>query len=246
MAWKVKEVADLVGISIRTLHYYDEIGLLSPLQQTDTGYRLYLQEDLEMLQQILFYRELDFSLKDIKQIIHSSSFDKQQALEQHRTKLIQKRNQLDALIQNVEKSMKHLKGEVEMTDTEKFDGFDFSDNRYEKEARERWGDEAIEQSKKKVAGMSKETEQKVRDIYSQLASLRHISPQSEQSQAAIKEWFECLNTHFGTYSKEAFKGLGQMYIVDERFTKNIDQYGEGLAQFMSEAMAYFADEKEGL
>ncbi|MEW9668194.1 MerR family transcriptional regulator [Ammoniphilus sp. 3BR4] len=241
MALRVKELADLVGISIRTLHYYDEIGLLSPEEITDSGYRLYSTDNLEMLQQILFYRELDFPLKEIKKMITSSSFDKQEALIQHQKMLLEKRDKLDKLIQTVDRSIRHMRGEIIMTDKEKFEGFDFSHNPYEKEARERWGDEAVDQSKAKIANMRKEVQEEVTKIYAKLATLRHTSPESDEAQAAIKDWFDCLNQNFGNYSLDAFKGLGHLYVDDERFTQNIDQYGEGLAQFMCKAMAYFAD-----
>lgn len=239
VALRVKELADLVGISVRTLHYYDEIGLLSPEEITD--YRLYSTDNLEMLQQILFYRELDFPLKEIKKMITSSSFDKQEALIQHQKMLLEKRDKLDKLIQTVDRSIRHMRGEITMTDKEKFEGFDFSHNPYEKEARERWGDEAVDQSKAKIANMRKEVQEEVTKIYAKLTTLQHTSPESDEAQAAIKDWFDCLNQNFGNYSLDAFKGLGHLYVDDERFTQNIDQYGEGLAQFMCKAMAYFAD-----
>jgi DNA-binding transcriptional MerR regulator len=244
MAMRVKEIADLVGISVRTLHYYDEIGLLSPEETTDSGYRLYSDENLEMLQQILFYRELDFPLKKIKEVIHRPTFDKYEALLQHQRMLLDKRRKLDQLIETIDKTIHHLKGEIKMTDQEKFKGFDFSHNPYEQEARERWGDQAVDESKVKLAGMTKEAEKVVTDIYTKLAAFRTTSPKSEEAQQAIKEWYDCLNNYFGNYTLAAFKGLGQMYVDDKRFTKNIDQYGEGLAVFMCEAMGYFADSKE--
>ncbi|AOH56293.1 MerR family transcriptional regulator [Peribacillus muralis] len=243
MAMKVKELADLVGISVRTLHYYDEIGLLSPEETTESGYRLYSDENLEMLQQILFFRELGMPLKEIKQMTSSSSFDKQAALRQHQKMLIGKRSQLDKLINTVDKTIKHMKGEIQMTDKEKFEGFDFSHNPYEEEARRRWGNEAVDASNAKVAGLSKDAQQAVSEIYTKLASIRSVSPQSGEAQTAIKEWYDCLNHNFGTYSLDAFKGLGQMYVDDQRFTKNIDQYGDGLARFMCEAMGHFAEMK---
>ncbi|MFF2457834.1 MerR family transcriptional regulator [Peribacillus simplex] len=241
MAMKVKKLADLVGISVRTLHYYDEIGLLSPEEITESGYRLYSNDNLEMLQQILFFRELGMPLKEIKQMISSSSFDKQDALMQHQKMLLEKRSQLDKLIKTVEKSIKHMKGEIQMTNKEKFEGFDFSQNPYEEEARKLWGDKAVDESKAKVAGMSKDAQKIVSEIYIKLASFRNDSPKSEEVQEAIKEWYDCLNNNFGTYSLDAFKGLGQMYVNDQRFTKNIDKYGDGLAKFMCDAMGHFAD-----
>lgn len=134
-----------------------------------------------------------------------------------------------------------------MTNKEKFEGFDFSHNPYEQEARERWGDEAVDKANAKIGSMSKDEQEAMakamNSIYKKLAALRHGSPESEEAQAAIKEWYDFLN-NFGNYSLEAFKGLGQMYVDDERFTKNIDQFGEGLAKFMRDAMAVFADQNK--
>lgn len=247
MAMRVKEVADLVGISVRTLHHYDEIGLLTPDETTESGYRLYSDENLEMLQQILFFKELGFPLKKIKEIINSPSFDRQEALELHRKMLLEKRARLDKMIATIDKTIQHSKGEIHMTNKEKFEGFDFSHNPYEQEARERWGDEAVDNASAKIGNMTKEEQEAmseaVNSIYKKLATLRHGSPESEEAQAAIEEWYDFLNGNFGHYSLDAFKGLGQMYVDDERFTQNIDRFGEGLAKFMRDAMAVFADHK---
>lgn len=240
---KVKEVADLVGISVRTLHHYDEIGLLRPAHTTASGYRLYDDRDLETLQQILFFRELGFPLKKIKEIVGSPGFDRQAALELHRKMLLEKRERLDAMIETVEKTIKHAKGEIEMTNAEKFKGFDFSGgNPYEQEARERWGDAAVDRANAKYADKAWQNEMgsRMNAIYAKLAELREGSPSSVEAQSAIKEWYDLLN-EMGSYPPEAFKGLGQMYVDDPRFTKNIDQFGEGLAVFMRDAMAVFAD-----
>lgn len=241
---RVKEVADLVGISVRTLHHYDEIGLLTPEHTTAAGYRLYSDRDLEMLQQILFFRELDFPLRRIKEIIGSPTFDRREALELHRRMLVEKRSRIDQMIGTIEKTIQHAEGEIHMTNKEKFEGFDFSHNPYEQEARERWGDKAVDESNARVGAMSKEEQKALGDamnaLYAKLAELRHTPPESEEAQAAIGEWYDMLQT-MGSYSLEAFKGLGQMYVDDERFTKNIDQFGEGLARFMRDAMAIYAD-----
>ncbi|RFU68374.1 MerR family transcriptional regulator [Bacillus sp. V59.32b] len=241
---KVKEVADLVGISVRTLHHYDEIGLLTPEEITESGYRLYSEANLEMLQQILFFRELGFPLKKIKEIISSPAFNRQEALELHRQMLLEKRTRLDKMLSTIDKTILHSKGEINMTNQEKFEGFDFSHNPYEQEARERWGDEAVDRSNTKIGQMSKAEQeamsQEMNEIYRKLAALRNDAPDSKESQAAIKEWYDLLN-RMGNYSLDAFKGLGQMYVDDERFTKNIDKFGEGLAKFMRDAMAIYAD-----
>lgn len=243
---RVKEVADITGVSVRTLHYYDEIGLLSPAQVTEAGYRQYSDDDLKMLQQILFFRELDFPLKQIKEIIDSPNFNQAEALELHRSMLLEKRRRLDVMLETLEKTIKHMKGEIQMTNKEKFQGFDFSHNPYEQEARDRWGDKAVDEANAKIRNMTKEQQsalsEKMNAIYTRLAELRSSTPDSEEAQAGIKEWYDFLNS-MGEYTPEAFKGLGQMYVDDVRFTKNIDKFGEGLAVFMRDAMAVFADKQ---
>ena len=241
---RVKEVADLVGISVRTLHHYDEIGLLVPDQTTESGYRMYSDGNLELLQQILFFRELGFPLKKIKEIVSSSGFNREEALTLHRKMLLEKRGRLDKMIATIERTIQYTKGEIQMTNEEKFEGFDFSSNPYEQEARERWGDQAVDQSNAKVGQMSKHEQSEMaagmNAIYTKLAALRNGSPASDEAQAAIKEWYDFLNK-IGSYSAEAFKGLGQMYVDDARFTNNIDKFGEGLAVFLRDAMAVYAD-----
>jgi DNA-binding transcriptional MerR regulator len=242
---KVKEVADLVGISVRTLHHYDEIGLLTPEQVTDSGYRLYSDANLETLQQILFFRELDFPLKKIKEIITSPDYDPSEALMLQRRMLVDRRMQLDRMITTIDNTIRHSKGEIEMTNKEKFQGFDFSKgNEYEEEARQRWGDKTVDDSNAKLGAMSKQEQDQwgaaMNAIYFKLADLRHLPAGSDEAQAAIKEWYDFLN-RMGQYSTEAFRGLGQMYVGDQRFTKNIDKFGEGLAVFLRDAMGIYAD-----
>mgnify|MGYP001488276582 CR=1 FL=1 len=244
---KIKKVAELTGVSVRTLHYYDDIGLLTPEEKTASGYRLYSDRDLDRLQQILLYKELGFSLKKIKEIMKQPSFHYEQALEEQREMLVEKRKRLDQMISLVDQTLRHVKGEQTMTNEEKFKGFDFSENRYEEEARDRWGDEAVERSNEKLGNLSakqKSTlEKQMNDVYRELAAIRHTDPSSDEAQAAIGKWYTLLN-RMGSYSLDAFKGLGQMYIEDERFTKNIDQFGDGLALFMRDAMADYADRKK--
>jgi DNA-binding transcriptional MerR regulator len=242
---KVKEVAELTGVSVRTLHHYDEIGLLKPEEVTESGYRIYSAANLETLQQILFFRELGFSLMKIKEIVTDPDYDRNEALAFQRRMLVDKRGQLDRMIAVIDQTIRHHKGEIHMTDKEKFAGFDFTQgNPYEAEARQRWGDKAVDGSKGPWSAVSKEEQEKLgqemNGIYFKLADLRHLSPESDEAQNAIKLWWEYLN-RMGSYSPEAFKGLGLMYVNEERFTKNIDKFGEGLALFMRDAMAVFAD-----
>lgn len=244
MNMKVKEVAELVGVSVRTLHHYDQIGLLIPKEISDSGYRLYSEENLETLQQILFYRELGFPLKEIKMIINSPSFNRQEALVLQRKMLIQKRNRVDKMVETIDKTIKYMEGEIEMTNKEKFEGINFENNQYEEEARRRWGNKSVGDMNTKLKKMSKDEQNDLSErwdmIFNKLASLRNQPPESQEVQATIKEWYTFLNRNFGKYSLDAFYGLGQLYISDERFAKNIDQYGEGLAKLMSEAMKVFA------
>ncbi|MBP3952531.1 MerR family transcriptional regulator [Bacillus suaedae] len=240
---KVKEVADLVGISVRTLHHYDEIGLLIPEETTEAGYRVYSDRNLETLQQILFFKELGFPLKKIKEIIDNPSFDRHEALKIQHNMLLEKKSRLEKMIGTIEKTIQHSKGEIPMSNQERFEGFDFSHNPYEQEARERWGDQAVDGANEKTKNMTAFNQEKFNEIYRNLAAIRHLSPASKEAQKEIKEWYQFLNK-IGNYSLEAFKELGQMYVDDERFTKNIDQFGEGLAKFMRNAMEVYADRQD--
>lgn len=237
---RVKEISDLTGVSVRTLHHYDNIGLLVPDDLTEAGYRLYSEDNLATLQQILFFRELGFSLGRVKELLDSPAFDRQEALEIQRNMLVAKRKQLDAVIETIERTIQHGNGDYTMTKEEKFKGFDFGKNLFEQEARERWGDEAVDKSNENVGQFVQEMQDDMNRIYSRLAEIRHLSPASDEAQAAIGEWYEYLNK-IGKYSLEAFKGLGEMYVADDRFTKNIDQFGAGLAVFMRDAMARYAE-----
>jgi hypothetical protein len=181
----------------------------------------------------------------VVEIINSPSFDRQEALVLHRKMLVEKRRRLDKMLETLDKTTRHTKGEIAITNKEKFEGFDFSHNPYEQEARERWGDKAVDAANAKVGSMSKEDQKELSTemeaIYRKLSDLRHDSPASKEAQAAIEAWYDLLNHNFGNYSLDAFKGLGQMYADDARFTKNIDRFGEGLAVFMRDAMAVFAE-----
>lgn len=237
---RVKEVAQLAGISVRTLHHYDEIGLLAPSIVTEAGYRIYTDADLGQLQQILFFRELGFPLKQIAAIVHDPAFDRGAALDLQRKMLLERREQMDQMIATIDKTIRNLRGEVHMTNQEKFQGFDFSKNPYEQEARQRWGDKAVDEANAKAKAMPAGAEERFNQVYRDLAAVRHLDPASDEAQAAIGVWYGLLN-EWGNYSPEAFRGLGQMYVDDERFTANIDQFGAGLSLFMRDAMAVFAD-----
>ncbi|WP_058308978.1 MerR family transcriptional regulator [Gracilibacillus massiliensis] len=236
---KIKEVATISGVSVRTLHHYDEIGLLSPKKSSDSGYRIYTDHDLSTLQQILFFRALDFPLKKIKEIMSDSHYNQLEALEMQEKLLLKQRQKLDEMLETIQKTIQNEKGVYQMSNNEKFKGFDFSHNPYEKEARQRWGDQKVDEAKQNAGNMTPGLQEEMNQIYRDLAEIRDIDPKSDQAQTAIQKWYEFLNQHFTTYSPESFQGLGMMYVQDDRFTKNIDQFGEGLASFMSAAMFEF-------
>ncbi|MGG3734185.1 MerR family transcriptional regulator [Heyndrickxia coagulans] len=245
---RIKEVAELAGVSIRTLRHYDDIGLLKPAEVSPSGYRHYSEENLKTLQQILFFKELGFPLQKIKEIIESPSFDRIRALELQRHLLIEKQKRLAKMIALIEKTIQSEKEGMEMSSEEKFAVFRFDNNPYEREAREKWGDQAVNAAEAGIAGLTGDEKSalaaEMNGIYRELAAIRHTDPRAQGAQIAIRKWFDFLNRHFGNYTSEAFKGLGQMYIEDSRFTKNIDQFGEGLATFMAAAMAEFANQTE--
>lgn len=238
----VHEVAGQTGISVRTLHYYDEIALLPPSKVTKAGYRLYDDTAIKRLQQIMFYRELGFALKDIKAILDSRSFDESEALEKHRELLLLKRERIDALISLVDRT---LKGEDIMSFRE-FDEKQIEQVRkkYAQEARERWGEtEAFVQSRQKTAKYGKEQWKMIDDtaqqIYGKFVAHMGEGPKSAGAQSAVREWQEHITQYFYTCTDEILAGLGAMYVADERFKNNLDAYASGLAQFMSEAIQIY-------
>ncbi|MDO3411957.1 MerR family transcriptional regulator [Saccharibacillus sp. CPCC 101409] len=250
MSFKVKEVSKLAGVSVRTLHHYDEIGLLKPAQVGESGYRFYSEEDLERLQQILFFRELGFGLKEIKRMMDSPSFDRIEALELQRRMLEEKLEQTRSMIENIGRTIRHARGEIQMTQKQRFEGMDFTHNPYEQEARERWGDAAVDDANRRLEQRTQTPEMRA-DLQeewdrrmNEMAQARHEDPASPRAQKLIGGWYDYLQT-FGSYSHEAFAGLGRMYVQDERFTQNIDRCGEGLAAWMSEAMTIFSERKPG-
>jgi DNA-binding transcriptional MerR regulator len=173
MEYTIQKLAQIAGISTRTLRYYDEIGILKPARINSSGYRIYGQAEVDRLQQILFYRELGVSLDHIKDIITAPAFDSAQALKEHREKLLEKRNQLDELIANVEKTIALTEGRTSMSNKEKFKGFkkkmvEDNEKKYGKEIREKYGNETVEKSNAKVMNMTQEQYEEVTAIEAQM------------------------------------------------------------------------------
>ena len=236
---RISEVAKLTGITVRTLHYYDEIGLLKPSEITEAGYRLYSREDLEILQQILFFRELDFPLSQIKEIMNNPNYDKEEALKKQKELLIQQRQRIEGLIKLIEK---RIEGDNNMSFKE-FDMNEIEENKkkYAKEVKERWGtSKAYEESEKKTSSYNKEKwgdiNQETSEIFKGFAELRNSDPGSEEVQELVRRWQKYITDNFYTCTNEILSGLGLMYVEDERFKENLDKNGEGTAKLMAEAI----------
>lgn len=249
--YKIKEVANLAGVTVRTLHHYDAINLLKPCYISDSGYRFYGNEELEKLQQILFFRELDFSLDEIKNILNSPDFDKAHCLGVHRQLLIEKRQRLNNIIASLDKTLISLEGGKEMSKKEMFKPFDMKDienhkAKYAQETKERYGNsDAYKESQKKTAKYGKADWENIMgeagEIYSNLAKLMNRDPSDKEVQILVEQWRNHITKNFYNCTPEIFRGLALMYTADERFTENIDKYGDGLAQFLSDAMIIYCD-----
>lgn len=243
---KANEVSEIAGISVRTLHHYDAMGILCPGRNPENGYREYTAEDMDKLQQILFFKECGFPLAKIKELLSRPDFDRAKAFEIQKKYLLHEKKRIEFMLKTLEKSIQNMKGELEMSEKEKFNGFDFTNNPYEEEARKLWGDEKVDQSNAYIASLSNEEQQSIAkgmdDLFINLAKVRMEPPGSETAQKAIDTMYSHFNANFGyQYSLEAFAGVGQLYIADERFTKNVDKYGEGLSKFLAESMAIYAE-----
>ena len=236
----VREVSNLTGVSVRTLHHYDAIGLLRPAKTTQAGYRLYSQRELERLQTILLFRELQFPLKEIKSILDSPGFDPTDALEQQIRMLELQRDHLDRLIVHARQIQKTG---VNHMDFKPFDKQELQD--YAAQAKAKWGQtEAYREYERKTAGQTP-AEQKtdgdaLMDIFARLGALRHLTPASDQVQALIRELQSFITEHYYTCTKQILRGLGQMYIAGDAMTENIDRAGgAGTAAFVHEAIELF-------
>ena len=236
----VNEVSKLTGVSIRTLQYYDKIGLLHPSDYTEAGYRLYDDAALETLQQILLFRELEFPLKDIKEIISSPDFDRSRALEQQIELLTLKKEHIENLI-DLAKGIKLL-GVRKMN----FDAFDTSKiDEYAAQAKASWGKtSAYKEFEEKAKGRTKEEDQKVYqgmiDIFREFGQIRTTDPASGEAQALVKKLQDYITEHMYTCTKEILSSLGKMYAGGGDFTTNIDRFGgEGTAVFASKAIEIY-------
>lgn len=246
MEYASNKVSKMSGISTRTLRYYDEIGLLKPARVASSGYRIYGQAELDKLQQILFYRELDFPLAAIKALLSAPAFDREQAFVNHLASLRKKRERLDALIENVTKSIAAMRGEKPMSDQEKFSGFkqsmiDENERQYGAEIREKYGNAVVDSTNAGIMRMTypcyaageqlrQETENALK------AALKNGNPASALAQKACDLHRRWLTIFYPDYNKMYHKSLGALYVADERFKVYYDKIAPGCAEFLRDAI----------
>ncbi|MGI6514370.1 MAG: MerR family transcriptional regulator [Syntrophomonadales bacterium] len=254
MEYTIQKLASMAGISSRTLRYYDEIGLLKPIRISSSGYRIYGPAEVDRLQQILFYRTLGVRLESIKDILDAPSFDALTALKEHRQKLLEKRQQLDLLIANVEKTIAVTEGRNSMSDTEKFRGFkqkliEENEQKYGEEIRAKYGDEAVNKSNERFMSMTEEQYREYENLEAGIIeTLKEAfatgDPGGELAQKAADLHRQWLSFTWNNYSKEAHAGLARMYVDDERFTAYYDQHQPGLAAFLRDAILLYTGTKK--
>jgi MerR family transcriptional regulator, thiopeptide resistance regulator len=256
MAFTVSQVSRMAGVSVRALHHYDEIGLLRPSGRSEAGYRLYEPRDLERLQQVMFYRALELPLDEIARIMSDPDFDVGAALRVQRQLLAEKAVQVRGLIAAVDAAIARLeKGETmaqrETSDMfEVFEGFD--PQQYEAEAEQRWGKtKEWEQSKRRAAKHTKQDWLQIKaeggEVYQQLAALMAAgqAPDSPRAMDAAELHRQYISRWFYDCSLTVHRGLGELYVADERFTATVDKVAPGLSQYCLEAFRANAERKGG-
>lgn len=253
MEYTIKKLSQLAGVTSRTLRYYDKINLLKPKRINSSGYRIYGSQEVDRLQQILFFREFELPLEEIKNILDHPDYDTTAALKEHRQQLLAKREQLDHLLLTIDKTIAHERGEQKMTDKEKFEGFkkeQLAENeaKYGQEIREKYGEDTIKKANQKFHNLTEEEYEELQSMAQLIitdlkAAMETGDPASAEAQAVAALHKQWLAFTWPSYSKEAHRGLADMYVYDERFTKYYDEpAGVGAAQFLRDAIhAYTQD-----
>ena len=238
----VQQVSKLTGVSVRTLHHYDQIGLLKPTKITEAGYRLYDDEALRKLQTILFFRELEFPLKQIGEFLNDPAFDAQKVLSDQIRLLELRMEQLEKLISHARQIQKT--GVIPMD----FSAFDKSKQEtYAAEAKKRWGKtDAYKEFEEKTAGQTQEQQNAAGDglmaVFARMGTIRTADPAAPEAQALVKELQDYITAHYYTCTKQILQGLGMMYIAGDEMTANIDKAGgEGTAQFAHQAIEIYCE-----
>lgn len=243
MTYTILQLANLAGVSTRTLRYYDQIGLLSPTRNPESDYRIYGKTEVDVLQQILFYKELGFELSAIKGIMSTPDFDFYKALQQHLSKLEEKQQHIGLLIDTVKKTLKKEEGIITMTDKEKFAGLkkallDENEAQYGEEIRETYGEDTVAASNQKFMNLSEEEYNSMQSLSEDIlktlerAVKNNLAPDSAKGKDIAfmhKNW---LGYTWPAYSPEAHRGLADMYAADERFKAYYDKNVPGCAEFL--------------
>lgn len=251
MEYTIKKLAELAGISTRTLRYYDEINLLKPCRINESGYRIYGQKEVDLLQQILLYRSMDIKLEEIQQIICSPDFDICKVLTEHYERLISRRDQIDQLILIIEKTISYNKGELEMSNKEKFEvlkkeKLTKNEEKYGQEIREKYGEETIKASNKKFMNMTEEDFKKMEQIEKEMfKALEEVIQTGDldslEARIVYEKHVEWLSFSWPKYTTEAHIGLAEMYVADERFAQYYnDKVGTDCVEILRDIIVRYA------
>lgn len=238
MKYSIGETAQMTGVTIRALRHYDKIGLLRPAEISESGYRYYTEKEIAELQQILFYRELDFSLEEIKNLLSAPENEKRHTLKNHIDLLIMKRRHINSLIRLASETLGgHTMSKPKIT-TEEIEAVK---NKYAAEVREKWGDTAaFAQSEKRLKELSDSQKEDIfkeqNEIFAAFAECAELTPDSREVQSLVKCWQDFISKHYYDCSNQILSGLGKMYMADERFKANLDSFGDGTALIMSEGI----------
>lgn len=239
----IKQISQLAHVTPRTLRYYDQIGLLPPEDIGENGYRYYSDASLLKLQQILFYRELDMPLEQIKEIMGRENFDLQEALEDHKDQLRKRIDRLQRLVSTVDQTLKYLKGEEEMNKKVLFDAFNDKEQEImEKEAMQMYDPETVKESNRKWKNYTMAEKQTIGEegnaVYLGFVDAMRKGPDTQEAQACVQRWRDHMN-YFWTPNLDQLIGLAELYNDDPRFKKNFDKVHPDLAQFVRESVMIY-------
>jgi DNA-binding transcriptional MerR regulator len=253
MAMTVGEVAKLANVSVRALHHYDDTGLLTPSQRSDAGYRLYTDEDLDRLRQILYFRELGLGLDAIEDLLSSPGAEHREVLAVQRELLAEKVARTQAMIEAIDRELAGTERGVRMTKEEMFEVLGEDDpSQWEDEARERWGEsDAYKESQRRASRYTKKDWAKIKAegdaINAALVAAFEagFGPDSDEAQCAIDRHFRQINDRFYPCPLQMYRSLGQMYVADPRFKATYDKLSDGLAEYVRDAVGAYCDSHEG-
>jgi DNA-binding transcriptional MerR regulator len=245
--YTIKEMADLAGLTTRTLRYYDQVGLLKPARIGENGYRYYDRENLLTLQQILFFKELDVPLKEIRSLLSRPDFEPLSSLRNHQEAIQERLTRYQKLMVTIQRTISDLEGDRKMTERDIFSGFD--EKKYQMEAEARWGDSPqYRQSQRQWASYSEEKQAEIKELGGEITRRMvsedtEVKPDDPEVQAAIQEYYQYLNEYFYSCEVEFLRNLADMWVEDQRFAVNYERVREGGAKFVREAVHYFCDQR---